>query len=139
MPSFIGKNIIYIYILMSRDFWYYFFEYKSLEKKSYTHTMKTIISHEKLMYTKILLIYFLFINVVTFLIRGIDKRKAKHQKRRIKEKTLLWFSLAWGFLGAFLAMSIFHHKTIKGKFLIRFYLIVVLRMGGIVFYLWNFA
>ncbi|MCR5411777.1 MAG: DUF1294 domain-containing protein [Patescibacteria group bacterium] len=39
------------------------------------------------------LIYFLSINVITFIIWGIDKRKAKHQKRRIKERTLLFFSL----------------------------------------------
>ena len=37
----------------------------------------------------IVAIYFVLINIVTFLIRGIDKRKAEHQRWRIKEKTLL--------------------------------------------------
>lgn len=35
--------------------------------------------------------YFFLINLATFIIRGIDKRKAINQKRRIKEKTLLTF------------------------------------------------
>ena len=39
-----------------------------------------------------LLGYFIIINVLTFLLWGIDKRKAQHNKRRIKEKTLLIIS-----------------------------------------------
>ena len=38
---------------------------------------------------KIFLTYILFINLVTFVQFGIDKRKAIKNKRRIKEKTLL--------------------------------------------------
>ena len=39
----------------------------------------------------ILASYFFLINLVTFVVRGIDKRKAINQKWRIKEKTLLTF------------------------------------------------
>ena len=41
-----------------------------------------------------LLAYIILINLITFIIRGIDKRKAKHHKRRISESTLLGLSLA---------------------------------------------
>ena len=39
------------------------------------------------------LIYLLVINIVGFIYMGIDKWKAKHNKWRIKEKTLLILSL----------------------------------------------
>ncbi|PJA49082.1 MAG: DUF1294 domain-containing protein [candidate division SR1 bacterium CG_4_9_14_3_um_filter_40_9] len=72
----------------------------------------------------IVAIYFVLINIVTFLIRGIDKRKAEHQRWRIKEKTLLRLAAIGGFLGALMGMNMFHHKTIKGKFLRRSMLIM---------------
>lgn len=40
-------------------------------------------------FIRILLIYFVLINIATFIVRGIDKWKARKQKWRIKEKTLL--------------------------------------------------
>ncbi len=48
----------------------------------------------------ILLIYFVLINITTFIVRGIDKWKAKNNKWRIKEKTLLYLAGAGGWLGA---------------------------------------
>ncbi|MDD2537059.1 MAG: DUF1294 domain-containing protein [Candidatus Absconditabacteria bacterium] len=85
---------------------------------------------------KILLIYFLLINIITFLLRGIDKWKAILKKRRISEKILLIFCALGGRLGAILAMEAFRHKTVKGKFLIWFYGIVILWIiGGASLYL----
>jgi uncharacterized membrane protein YsdA (DUF1294 family) len=54
----------------------------------------------------------------------MDKRKSVREQWRIREKTLLLFCALGGFLGAILAMGVFHHKTIKSRFLVRFYLIV---------------
>ena len=43
---------------------------------------------------KILIIYFIVVNSVTFILWGIDKYKAKKHQWRIKEKTLLrWIRL----------------------------------------------
>ncbi|AHB41213.1 TPA: DUF1294 domain-containing protein [Patescibacteria group bacterium] len=70
----------------------------------------------------ILLIYFVLINVVTFVVRGVDKWKAQHQKWRIKERTLLGFAGAGGWLGSLAAMEFLRHKTVKGKFLLWFWL-----------------
>lgn len=53
---------------------------------------------------KIIGIYLLIINVVTFALYGIDKWKAIHNKWRVREATLLITVLIGGSLGAFIAM-----------------------------------
>lgn len=73
--------------------------------------------------TQLILRYVLLINLVTFIARGIDKRKSQKQKRRISEKNLLISTALGGRLGAVLGMQAFRHKTIKGKFLTKFWLI----------------
>lgn len=73
--------------------------------------------------TNLLIRYILLINVVTFIIRWVDKYKATAQKRRISEKNLLIFTALGWWLGAVLGMQAFRHKTIKGKFLTKFRLI----------------
>ncbi|MFQ8902860.1 MAG: DUF1294 domain-containing protein [Lachnospira eligens] len=65
---------------------------------------------------KIIGIYLLIINVVTFVLYGIDKWKAIHNKWRIREATLLITALIGGSLGAFVAMQMFRHKTKKWYF-----------------------
>ena len=62
---------------------------------------------------KIIGIYLLIINVVTFALYGIDKWKAIHNRWRIREATLL---IIGGSLGAFIAMQMFRHKTKKWYF-----------------------
>lgn len=69
---------------------------------------------------KIIGIYLLIINVVTFALYGIDKWKAIHNKWRIREATLLITALIGGSLGAFIAMQMFRHKTKSGILSIRF-------------------
>ena len=64
--------------------------------------------------------YLLIINIITFVVWGIDKRKAIKKKWRIKEKTLLILTALGGFIGAFLWMNLFRHKTVKSKFLYYF-------------------
>lgn len=67
---------------------------------------------------KILLIYYLVINLITFIMYGVDKRKAIKQKWRIPEKTLIGMAFLGGGIGAITGMSVFHHKTRKMKFLV---------------------
>lgn len=55
-------------------------------------------------------------NVAVFLLYGIDKWKAQHQKWRIPEVTLLVCALMSGAAGAAIGMRVFHHKTRKWKF-----------------------
>ena len=63
-----------------------------------------------------LLYYLIVINVVTFLVYGIDKWKAKQGYWRISEATLLILAVIGGSIGALLGMKIWHHKTMHNKF-----------------------
>ena len=69
----------------------------------------------------LLVLYLLLINLVTFLIFGLDKWKAKRKEkketvRRIPEKTLFTLSALGGSVGALLGMKVFHHKTLHKTF-----------------------
>ena len=58
-----------------------------------------------------LIYYLIVINVVTFLVYGIDKWKAKQGSWRISEATLLILAVIGGSIGALLGMQVWHHKT----------------------------
>ena len=60
---------------------------------------------------RIFLVFYALMTIVTFVLYGVDKAKAKKGKWRIPEKTLLLFAACFGGLGAFLGMRIFRHKT----------------------------
>lgn len=60
--------------------------------------------------------YYIIINLITFVLYGVDKHKARKGKWRISERVLLVFAIIGGALGAILGMKIFHHKTSKLKF-----------------------
>ena len=62
--------------------------------------------------------YLVIINVIAFIIYGIDKRKAKKHLWRIPEATLIGLALMGGSVGAFLGMRLFHHKTKHIKFFV---------------------
>lgn len=83
----------------------------------------------------IFLIIFLLINIVTFFVYYVDKRKAQRGQWRIPEASLLLLAFFGGAIGAFLAMIIFHHKTRKLKFrlLVPVFMVIqlVLIMGAI--------
>ncbi len=66
-------------------------------------------------YLHIALIYLVIINVVTFLMYGIDKWKAKKSKWRIRETALLGLAVLGGSIGAWLGMKVWHHKTHNQK------------------------
>lgn len=60
--------------------------------------------------------YLLAINVVTFIVYGIDKYKVKKAKWRISEATLLLLAVLGGSIGAWMGMKVWHHKTMHKKF-----------------------
>lgn len=67
---------------------------------------------------KLTLYYLISINIITLVAMAIDKNKARKDKYRIKEKTLLLLILLGGFIGSFLAMIKIRHKNKKKKFII---------------------
>ena len=62
------------------------------------------------------LYYLLAANVVTFILYGMDKYKAKKAKWRIPEVTLLLLAVVGGSVGAWMGMKVWHHKTMHKKF-----------------------
>ena len=73
--------------------------------------------------------YLLGINLLTFFIYGIDKWKAKRNKWRVPEATLLMLAALGGSVGALLGMFVFHHKTKHKKFLIGVPLILLAQLA----------
>lgn len=78
-----------------------------------------------------IIIYVFVVNVIAFLMYGLDKVKAKRLQWRIPESTLLGVAVIGGSIGALLGMQIFHHKTKKPKFYIGVPVIFILQVIGI--------
>lgn len=60
--------------------------------------------------------YFAAVNVLAFCMYGVDKQKARRNRWRIPEATLLLMAVLGGAVGSYLGMQVFHHKTQKAKF-----------------------
>ena len=60
--------------------------------------------------------YLVIINIITFLVYGIDKWKARKSLWRIREASLLMLAVLGGSIGAWLGMKVWHHKTQHKKF-----------------------
>ena len=78
--------------------------------------------------TEALLYYLIAINVVTFLVYGIDKWKAKQGSWRISEATLLILAVIGGSIGALLGMKVWRHKTMHKKFKYGLPLILIIQI-----------
>ena len=74
-------------------------------------------------------VYLVLVNVIAFLMYGLDKWKAKKGMRRIQEKTLLGMAAIGGSVGAFAGMQVFRHKIRKPKFYLGVPLIFILQAG----------
>ena len=79
-------------------------------------------------FTQIFIIYLIIINILGFLIMGLDKHKAKMGDRRIPENTLFTFTVLGGGVGTIAGMYVFHHKTKKMKFKIGMPLILIVEI-----------
>lgn len=69
----------------------------------------------------LLAVWLVVINLVTFLVFGWDKFKAKYKEkhenaRRVPEKTLFILALLGGSVGALLGMRVWRHKTLHKTF-----------------------
>ena len=79
-------------------------------------------------FTQIAVIYLIVINILGFLVMGLDKHKAKMAERRIPENTLFMFTILGGGVGTIAGMYVFHHKTKKMKFKVGMPLILILEI-----------
>ena len=65
---------------------------------------------------KYFLLYLLLINAAAFVLMLVDKVKAKKNRWRISERTLMLSAALGGSVGALLGMYTFRHKTKHIKF-----------------------
>lgn len=75
-----------------------------------------------------MLIYLTFVNIIAFIVYGVDKWKARKNRWRIPEKKLLFLAIIGGSVGALAGMYIFHHKTQHKKFTIGVPVILILQI-----------
>ncbi len=73
--------------------------------------------------------YLLVVNILTFVIYGLDKRSAKRGGRRVSENNLLFLAFAGGTPAAYAARAYFRHKTIKRPFIIYLRYILILHIA----------
>ena len=72
--------------------------------------------------------YLIGVNVLTFLLYGIDKWRAQRDRWRIPEDTLIWLAIVGGSIGALLGMYLFRHKTKHRKFTIGIPVILAVQL-----------
>ena len=72
------------------------------------------------------------VNVITFVVYGIDKLKAKKGKWRVPETTLLLLAIVGGSVGAWCGVKVWHHKTVHAKFKYGIPLIMAMQAGLLV-------
>lgn len=72
---------------------------------------------------------------VSFAAMGLDKRSARRGARRTPEKRLFLFAALGGAAGALAGMYLFRHKTRHWYFVLGFWALFLLQMGGIVYLL----
>ena len=65
---------------------------------------------------KLLLYYLLIINAAGLLLMLVDKWKAKKNRWRVRESTLLLIAALGGSVGSLAGMYLFRHKTLHLKF-----------------------
>ena len=87
------------------------------------------------MYLRIVIFYLLAVNLLTFVTYGVDKWKARHNRWRIPEATLLLLAALGGSIGALLAMRVFRHKTLHRKFRYGVPAILLVQITAAVFFL----
>ena len=80
--------------------------------------------------------YLIIINIVTFLVYGIDKWKAWKTMWRIREASLLMVAVLGGSIGAWLGMKVWHHKTQHKKFRYGIPAIIIIQLVIIGFFLY---
>ena len=81
------------------------------------------------MMTSVVSAYLVFVNVIAFLVYGVDKLKARKGRWRIPETTLLLLAIVGGSIGAWLGMKAWHHKTMHLKFMYGLPAILLLQLA----------
>ena len=81
----------------------------------------------------IIISYLVAINLIAFVLYGIDKKRAIRNEQRIRESVLLWIARLGGAIGSWLGIKIFRHKTKHTKFRIVVPLWMIIWVIAVVF------
>lgn len=84
--------------------------------------------------TGLILLYLILINLAGFIMMGIDKYKARHDRWRIPEKTLMIIALLGGSIGSWAGMYTFRHKTKHKLFTIGVPAILFLELAVFIYF-----
>ena len=76
-----------------------------------------------------LLYYLAAVNLLLFVLMGVDKARAKRGSRRVPEATLFFLAVVGGSLGGLLGMAVFRHKTLHKSFRIGFPVILIAQLA----------
>lgn len=79
------------------------------------------------------LIFVMFMTWLGYYIMKVDKRYAKEDKRRVRERTLLLIALVGGSFGMYIGMYKFKHKTLHKKFTIGVPVIMLIQLAYVVY------
>ena len=69
-------------------------------------------------------------SLVLFALMGVDKRRARKGRWRVRERTLFWLALLGGACGGTLGMFLFHHKTRHWSFRLLFPILAAAQLLG---------
>ncbi len=81
--------------------------------------------------------YLAAVNLTGFFLMGLDKRRARKKKWRIRERQFFIVSLLLGSAGTWIGMYVFRHKTRHLKFVLGIPGILAAQL--IIFICWKFA
>lgn len=84
-------------------------------------------------YIEIFIYYIIAINIISFIIYGVDKLKAKKRLWRIPESTLLLLAAIGGSIGSWAGMMIWRHKTKHLKFTLGVPAIFILQFSLLIY------
>lgn len=76
--------------------------------------------------------YLIVINILAFILYGIDKKRARDHAWRISERMLIGIALIGGSVGAIAGMLLFRHKTRHWYFRYGMPLILIVQVAAAV-------
>ena len=82
--------------------------------------------------------YLIVLNLLAFLLMGLDKAKARRHRWRIPEKALFLSAILGGSIGAIAGMQLFRHKTKHTSFRIGMPCILILQLALAAYFILKF-
>ena len=76
----------------------------------------------------VLILVYVFWNIMTFFLMGLDKFKSTRGHWRISEASLLTYAFLFGGIGSWVGSYVFRHKSRKAKFRVLLPLSVVVNL-----------